>query len=202
MTAVKIREETAAAREPVFRRWKFSKASYEKAAHVRVETGGAVLSHPVGLAVHDDRAYNRRPLQPGHVFSIDPQPRVPDENLYIRYEDVVVVNSTGCENFTGVLASKIDRPVRSRRAPAPSRPDPQGLSGHPGPLVSPAPGELCVLRVPQLRPASQRTLTGCPPACLLRCAASMKAIVSSVSAFETGGSPVSKNFTICFSSRT
>ena len=29
-------------------------------------------------------------LKPGHVFSIDPQLRVPEENLYIRYEDTVV----------------------------------------------------------------------------------------------------------------
>jgi hypothetical protein len=189
VTVAKIREEASVAMDPVFRRWKFSKPPDEKASHV-------LSASPCMMTGF------RRPLQPGHVFSIDPQLRVPDENLYIRHEEVLVVSATGCENFTGFLASKIDCPVRSRRAPAPNRPDPQGQSGHPGPLVSPAPIEPCVLRVPQLRPASQRTLTGCPPASLLRCAASMKAIVSSVSAFETGATPVSKNFTICFSSST
>ena len=75
---------------------------------ILVETGGGVLSHPVGLAVHDDGSYSRGPLEVGHVFSIDPQLRVPEENLYIRYEDVVVVTPAGCENFTGFLASRLE----------------------------------------------------------------------------------------------
>jgi len=54
------------------------------------------------------------PLRPGHVFSIDPQLRVRQENLYIRYEDVVVVTDTGVENFTDFLRSEladIEKPV-------------------------------------------------------------------------------------------
>ena len=73
-----------------------------------METGGGVFSHPVGLAVHDDGAYRQGPLQPGHVFSIDPQLRVPEETLYIRYEDTVVVTATGVENFTDFLTSELD----------------------------------------------------------------------------------------------
>ena len=102
-----LREEAAKAMEPVFKRWKFSKPAYEKAARTMVETGGGVFSHPVGLAVHDDGPYHRGELQPGHVFSIDPQLRVNEENLYIRYEDVVVVTEKGCENFTDFLPSKL-----------------------------------------------------------------------------------------------
>ena len=107
-TVNQLREEAAAAMEPVFKRWKFSKPIYEKAARTMVETGGGVFSHPVGLAVHDDGPYHRGPLKPGHVFSIDPQLRVNSENLYIRYEDVVVVTETGCENFTDFLPSKLE----------------------------------------------------------------------------------------------
>lgn len=107
-TVNQLREEAAAAMEPVFKRWKFSKPVYEKAARTMVETGGGVFSHPVGLAVHDDGPYHRGPLQPGHVFSIDPQLRVNSENLYIRYEDVVVVTEKGCENFTDFLPSKLE----------------------------------------------------------------------------------------------
>ena len=53
-----LREEASIAMEPVFARWKFSQPKYEKAARTMVETGGGVFSHPVGLAVHDDGAYN------------------------------------------------------------------------------------------------------------------------------------------------
>ncbi|MCI0487869.1 MAG: Xaa-Pro peptidase family protein [Blastocatellia bacterium] len=108
VTVRAIMEEAKAAMEDVFRRTKFSRPVYEKAARRLVETGGGVFSHPVGMAVHDDGGYSRDVLKPGHVFSIDPQLRVPEENLYIRYEDVVVVTENGVENFTDFLPSELD----------------------------------------------------------------------------------------------
>jgi Xaa-Pro aminopeptidase len=106
-----ITDEAKAAMEAVFAKTKFSKPSFEKAARNLVNSGGGVFSHPVGMAVHDDGEYTRRggidPLKPGHVFSIDPQLRVPEENLYIRYEDVVVVTETGVENFTEFLPREL-----------------------------------------------------------------------------------------------
>lgn len=94
--------------EEVFKRTKFSKPIYEQAARKMVETGGGTFSHPVGMAVHDDGPYNRDVLKPGHVFSIDPQLWVPEENLYIRYEDVIVITETGYENFTDFLPSELN----------------------------------------------------------------------------------------------
>ena len=94
--------------DEVFRRTKFSKPAYERAARRLVETGGGVFSHPVGMAVHDDGNYLFGPLLPGHVFSIDPQLRVPEEKLYIRYEDVVVVTEDRYENFTDFLPTELD----------------------------------------------------------------------------------------------
>jgi Xaa-Pro aminopeptidase len=108
VTPAQIREEAKAAMQPVLARTRFSKPIYEQAARKLVETGGGVFSHPVGMAVHDDGDYSRGPLQPGQVFSIDPQLRVPEENLYIRYEDVVVVTPNGFENFTSFLPSELD----------------------------------------------------------------------------------------------
>ena len=107
-TAAQIQEEAKQAMEAVFARTKFSKSIYEQAARRLVNTGGGVFSHPVGMAVHDDGPYSRSPLKVGHVFSIDPQLRVPEETLYIRYEDVVAVTETGVENFTAFLASELD----------------------------------------------------------------------------------------------
>src|SRR5262249_47397312 len=108
VTAAQIQQEAKAAMEPMFARAKFSKPIYEQAARKLVETGGGVFSHPVGLAVHDDGEYGPGPLVPGHVFSIDPQLRVPEEHLYIRSEDVVVVTETGYENFTAFLPSELN----------------------------------------------------------------------------------------------
>jgi Xaa-Pro aminopeptidase len=108
VTAKQILEEVRQAMEPVLRSTKFSKPVYEQGARNLVETGGGVFSHPVGMAVHDDGAYQGQPLRPGHVFSVDPQLRVPEEKLYIRYEDVVVVTESGVENFTAFLPSALD----------------------------------------------------------------------------------------------
>ena len=60
------------------------------------------------MAVHDVGSYRGGPLKPGQVFSIDPQLRVPEENLYLRYEDTVVVTDTGVENFTDFLPMELD----------------------------------------------------------------------------------------------
>jgi Xaa-Pro aminopeptidase len=106
--AKRVMEEAKAAMEPVFARTKFSKPIYQAAARKLVETGGGVFSHPVGMAVHDDGGYFDRPLEPGVVFSVDPQLRVPEESLYIRYEDVVAVTEKGVENFTDFLPSALD----------------------------------------------------------------------------------------------
>ena len=89
-------------------RTKFSKPIYERAAHRLVDTGGGVFSHPVGMAVHDDGRYTGGVLKPGHVFSIDPQLRVPEEHIYLRYEDVIVITEKGYENFTDFLPSELD----------------------------------------------------------------------------------------------
>jgi Xaa-Pro aminopeptidase len=71
-----------------------------------IETGGGALSHMVGMAVHDVGSY-REGLKPGHVFSIDPQLRVPEENLYLRFEDTIVVTDGGMENFTDFLPMEL-----------------------------------------------------------------------------------------------
>jgi len=108
VTADRVLAEAREAIAPVLAGWRFSKPVYEAAARKMVETGGGVFSHPVGMAVHDDGPYRREPLRPGHVFSIDPQLWVPEEQLYYRYEDVVVVTETGYENFTDFLPVELE----------------------------------------------------------------------------------------------
>jgi len=107
VTPGEIMKEAAAAMEPYFAANRFSKSRYEKAARKMVETGGGVFSHGVGMAVHDPGRYQDDPLRPGLVFSVDPQLWVPEEKLYYRYEDTVVVTADGVENFTDFLPSEL-----------------------------------------------------------------------------------------------
>ena len=60
------------------------------------------------MTVHDVGRYIDAPFAPGLVFSIDPMVWVPEEKLYVRMEDVVVVTETGVENFTSFLPSRLD----------------------------------------------------------------------------------------------
>ena len=115
VTPAQIMEEAKVAMEPVFARWSFSKPLYEEAARRLVDTGGGVFSHTVGMAVHDVGRYAGAPLQPGQVFAIDPQLRVQEEQLYIRYEDLVVVTGSGVENLTGLVVSELDDIERTVR---------------------------------------------------------------------------------------
>jgi Xaa-Pro aminopeptidase len=94
--------------DPIFAKTRFSKPIYEQAARTLVEKGGGVFSHTVGMSVHDVGRYAPGPLKVGQVFSLDPAIRVPEENLYLRYEDTGVVTETGFENFTAFLPSELD----------------------------------------------------------------------------------------------
>ena len=94
-----VMDEAAARMRPIWERWTFSKEAYREGARRTLEFRGH-LSHPVGMAVHDDGAYHHRPFVPGTVFTVDPQMWIPEEKLYIRVEDTVAVTATGIEVLT------------------------------------------------------------------------------------------------------
>lgn len=108
ITPEQVIDEAAEMMEPIMRKYKFSKNIYRKAAEKMIKTGGGVLSHPVGLAVHDNGTYKKDVLKVGHVFAVDPQMWIPDENLYLRYEDTIVITDEGNENFTDFLPSELN----------------------------------------------------------------------------------------------
>src|SRR2546429_2369255 len=108
VTPKQVLEEAKGPMGPVFANRRFSKPVYEQAAHKLVDTGGGIFSHPVGMAVHDDGDYSEGPLKPGQVVSIDPQLRVPQEHLYYRDVDVIVITPRGYESFTEVLPTKLE----------------------------------------------------------------------------------------------
>ena len=60
------------------------------------------LSHHVGLDVHDE-ADNREPLKAGMVITIEPGIYIPEENIGIRIEDVVLVTDKGAKVLSGAL---------------------------------------------------------------------------------------------------
>ena len=108
LTAQQIMDEVKVVMEKEFEKTTFSKPYYETALRKMVDTGGGVFSHTVGMAVHDVGRYRSKPLVPGLVFAVDPQLRVPEENLYMRIEDTIVVTEDGIENMTRFAPSELD----------------------------------------------------------------------------------------------
>jgi Xaa-Pro aminopeptidase len=99
--AATIMKEAAKEMDRALAGAKFSKDIYRKAAEAFVkdyrEAAGkpdASLGHWVGMATHDDGPHSG-PLKLGMVFTIEPALRVPEEKVYVRLEDVIVVTDKG-----------------------------------------------------------------------------------------------------------
>jgi Xaa-Pro aminopeptidase len=58
------------------------------------------LGHNVGLEVHDPGGLQAPTLEPGRVFTIEPQMRLEEEHLGIRLEDMILITETGYENLS------------------------------------------------------------------------------------------------------
>jgi Xaa-Pro aminopeptidase len=105
-TAASIMREAAADMRRALARTRFSKPIYEAAARAFVadyEEDAAApcasLGHWVGMATHDV-GRDCGPLRPGMVFTVEPALRVPEENVYIRLEDVIVIGERKAEILT------------------------------------------------------------------------------------------------------
>ena len=85
--------------------------TFASPAHLKAVQQGLVFrghfQHPVGMAVHDVGRVRGVPLRAGMVFTIDPMIWIPEEQLYIRIEDMALVTANGVENLSGFVPSRI-----------------------------------------------------------------------------------------------
>ena len=68
---------------------------------------GATLGHMVGMEVHDV-SKNFTNYEPGMVFTIEPALTIPEDRVYIRLEDMILITPTGYENMSGFAPIDID----------------------------------------------------------------------------------------------
>jgi Xaa-Pro aminopeptidase len=106
-----IMQEAAREMDRALAAAKFSKDIYRKAAEGFVkdyragaERSDAALGHWVGMATHDDGPH-AGVLKPGMVFTIEPALRVPEEKIYIRLEDVIVIGEKSAEIVSDFVPS-------------------------------------------------------------------------------------------------
>jgi Xaa-Pro aminopeptidase len=101
VTGQQVLQEAVGKMDKVLAATSFSKPEYAKAAQSFVdayrrqaERPNAGLGHGVGMSTHDMGGGSGL-LRPGMVFTIEPQFRVPEEQIYIRLEDMIVMTATG-----------------------------------------------------------------------------------------------------------
>jgi Xaa-Pro aminopeptidase len=58
--------------------------------------GGGNLGHAVGMATHDFGGGSGM-MRPGMVFTIEPEFRIPEEQIFIRLEDMIVITESGAK---------------------------------------------------------------------------------------------------------
>ena len=108
-----VKQDALAEMRRILARWEFSKPHYRAAAERFVDAyarsasrGGGSLGHGVGMAVHDV-GRSDGVLAPGMVFTIEPQFRIPEEQIYIRLEDMILITADGAENMSDFVPMDI-----------------------------------------------------------------------------------------------
>jgi Xaa-Pro aminopeptidase len=107
VTAEEITAEASARMKPVVEATKWYKPSWEQGARAALEFP-FMMTHPVGMSVHDVGHYRTKVIRPGTVLTLDPSLWVREEHIYIRSEDTMVVTETGFENFTAQAPLELD----------------------------------------------------------------------------------------------
>lgn len=67
----------------------------------------ATLGHMVGMEVHDVQK-NFTGYTPGMVFTIEPALTVPEDRIYVRLEDMLVITPSGYENMSAMAPVEIE----------------------------------------------------------------------------------------------
>ena len=125
-TPKEIAQKAAKEMEQHLAKATFSKEIYKKAAARFVnsyKTGASrrsMLGHWVGMATHDVGKLEG-PLRAGMVFTIEPQFRVPEEMIYIRLEDLVIIHENRVEIVSEFVPMEIDAIEKLMKEPGMSQ---------------------------------------------------------------------------------
>lgn len=93
--------------------FQFTNPKYKEAAtrfvdgyRQRAQAGRGSLGHMVGMEVHDVTVPFDE-LKPGMIFTIEPALTIPEDRVYIRLEDVLLVTDKGYENLSAFVPMDI-----------------------------------------------------------------------------------------------
>ena len=69
----------------------------------RQQTTARGLGHTVGMDVHDVGGLGGTTLEPGRIFTIEPEMRIEEEHTGFRLEDMLLITDTGYENLSAFV---------------------------------------------------------------------------------------------------
>lgn len=111
VTPAEIVGEAVGKMEEIFQSFEFTQDRIREAADRFIggyrNWNGRSLGHWVGMEVHDVGA-PFDVLLPGMVFTIEPALRIPEDKVYIRCEDVLLITEDGYENLSEFVPIEID----------------------------------------------------------------------------------------------
>lgn len=79
---------------------------------------GGMLGHAVGMEVHDVYG-SYKTLEPGMIFTIEPELRIPEEHIGLRLEDMLLITANGYENLSSEVPIEAADIERFMAAPLP-----------------------------------------------------------------------------------
>jgi Xaa-Pro aminopeptidase len=93
--------------------YQFTDPKIQKAAKTFVENyrrqseSARFLGHPVGLEVHDVSDQRGTILEPGYIFTIEPEMRIEEDHTGIRLEDMILITDTGYEDLSAFVPIEV-----------------------------------------------------------------------------------------------
>jgi Xaa-Pro aminopeptidase len=110
---VDILRDAVAKMDAVLKSFTFNNPKYREAANRFVdgyrrsaENGGS-LGHMVGMEVHDVNPPMPKGLEPGMIFTIEPALTIPEDRVYVRLEDMILITPTGYENLSAFVPVEV-----------------------------------------------------------------------------------------------
>jgi Xaa-Pro aminopeptidase len=110
VTPDQIARDAVVKMEAIVANYKFTDDKIKDAANsfINIYRGKTTkaLGHTVGMSVHDV-PYAAATLQPGEIFTIEPEMRIEGEHLGFRLEDMLLITRTGYVNMSGFVPVEI-----------------------------------------------------------------------------------------------
>jgi Xaa-Pro aminopeptidase len=109
-----ILKDAVANMDKILASYAFTNPKYKEAAtrfvqsyRRRMNSGGGSLGHMVGMEVHDVTVPMPDGLKPGMIFTIEPALTIPEDRVYVRLEDMILITDSGYENLSSFVPVEV-----------------------------------------------------------------------------------------------